>query len=427
MILVGNQRGGSKDLALHLLKDENERVEVHEIRGFASRSLLGAFQESYAISRATRCKQHLYSLSLSPPKDANISNASFEDAIGRAEERLGLAGQPRAIVFHEKRDDDGVLRRHAHAVWCRIDTAEMKARQLSFTHTKLQSLARELYLEHEWEMPRGFMQKGYCDPRNFTLAEWQQAKRRGKNPKHLKALLQDAWAISDDQRSFANGLLERGFILARGDRRGYVAVDHTGEAYSVSRWVGVKAKEVRAHLGNEAHLPSVEKAQRQIAELAISRLDQLRDQLLVRRKAKRVKRLDAAAKLVADHAEQMEVVEQLHIMSLKTLEEEHATRFRTGLFGLLDRLSGRRKRIAAENQREWERLRRAHQCEKVRLQIARDQSLAALNEAKRNHMNTDDTRLEIAADIDALGTLRSKTGAPRRARRRAIRSGPARK
>jgi hypothetical protein len=181
-------RGGSKDLALHLLKDENERVEVHEIRGFASRSLLGAFQESHTVSRGTQCKQHLYSLSLSPPKGADVTNAVFEDAIDRAERQLGLTGQPRAIVFHEKRGDDGVLRRHAHAIWCRIDTSEMKARQLSFTHTKLQSLARELYLENEWEMPRGLLQKGYCDPRNFTLAEWQQAKRRGKNPKHLKAL-----------------------------------------------------------------------------------------------------------------------------------------------------------------------------------------------------------------------------------------------
>ena len=39
MILVGNQRGGAKDLALHLLKQENEHVEVHEVRGFASQNL----------------------------------------------------------------------------------------------------------------------------------------------------------------------------------------------------------------------------------------------------------------------------------------------------------------------------------------------------------------------------------------------------
>ncbi|WP_347264263.1 hypothetical protein [Nitrobacter sp.] len=46
MILVGNQRGGAKDLALHLLKEENDHVEVHELHGFAARDLRGAFNEA---------------------------------------------------------------------------------------------------------------------------------------------------------------------------------------------------------------------------------------------------------------------------------------------------------------------------------------------------------------------------------------------
>ena len=101
MILHGNQRGGGKDLALHLMKDENERVQVHELRGFVSDDLMGAFKESHAISKATRCKQHLFSLSINPPKDADIDDETFIDAIERTEEKLGLIGQPRAIVFHE--------------------------------------------------------------------------------------------------------------------------------------------------------------------------------------------------------------------------------------------------------------------------------------------------------------------------------------
>jgi hypothetical protein len=60
MILVGNQRGGAKNLALHLLKEENEYVEVHEIRGFNSQNLASALKEADAISRATRCKQYLF-------------------------------------------------------------------------------------------------------------------------------------------------------------------------------------------------------------------------------------------------------------------------------------------------------------------------------------------------------------------------------
>lgn len=169
------------------MKSENENVRIHELRGFAGRDLHAAFRESYAISRGTRCKQHLFSLSLNPPKHAEVSDQDFEAAIDRAEDRLGLSGQPRAIVFHEKFGEDGELRRHAHAVWCRIRTDEMKAVQLSFSKTKLNELARDLYIEHDWQMPRGFVNSKERDPLNFTLEEWQQSKRAGKNPKEIKA------------------------------------------------------------------------------------------------------------------------------------------------------------------------------------------------------------------------------------------------
>ena len=71
MILVGNQRGGATDLARHLMKDENDRVKVHEVRRYIADDLHGAFRESYAMSRATKCKQHSFSLSLNPPQDAD--------------------------------------------------------------------------------------------------------------------------------------------------------------------------------------------------------------------------------------------------------------------------------------------------------------------------------------------------------------------
>ena len=97
MILVGNQRGGAKNLALHLLKEENEHVEVHEVRGFASRNLMAALNEAYAISAATRCKQ-FFSLSLSPPKDENVSTQTFEKAVEQAEEKLGLNDRNRPAL-----------------------------------------------------------------------------------------------------------------------------------------------------------------------------------------------------------------------------------------------------------------------------------------------------------------------------------------
>ena len=42
MILKGSQRGGARDLAVHLMKEENDHVEVHALRGYASDGLKDA-------------------------------------------------------------------------------------------------------------------------------------------------------------------------------------------------------------------------------------------------------------------------------------------------------------------------------------------------------------------------------------------------
>ncbi len=354
MILHGNQRGGGKDLALHLMKEENERVEVHELRGFASENLFGAFQESYAISSATQCKQHLYSLSLNPPLNAQTSVEDYEAAIQTVEERLGLQGQPRAIIFHEKRGGDGIIRRHAHAVWCRIDTDQMKAVPLPFTKRKLQDISRDLYVEHGWKMPRGFLNTHERDPRNFSLVEWQQAKRAVKDPKKLKVLFQERWAISDTKASFAHALEEQGYILARGDRRGFVAVDHKGEVYAISRWVGIKAKQVRTRLGEPDGLPSVQEAHAKAARMVTDRLEELR--LEQEREAARKLELFKHKYrwlLNAQKGEQGELRRQ-HIQQRKAKQASQEARIRKGLFGMLDRITGKRRRTLSQNRTETE-------------------------------------------------------------------------
>jgi hypothetical protein len=39
----------------------------------------------------------------------------------------------------------------------------------------------------------------------------------------------EAWRASDNAESLKAALAEKGFYLARGDRRGVVALDHEGE------------------------------------------------------------------------------------------------------------------------------------------------------------------------------------------------------
>jgi len=358
MILNGSQRGGSSNLAAHLLKEENEHVEVHEIRGFACDDLKGALNEAYALSRGTkRCKQFLFSLSLNPPREENVGVADFEAAIERIERKLGLTGQPRAIVFHEKEG-----RRHAHAVWSRINAEEMKAIPLSYSKLKMRDVSRELYREHGWKMPRGLANSQERNPKNFTFSEWQQAKRIGKKPTAIKTDFQDAWAISDSKAAFIHALEERGYKIARGDRRGFVALDIHGEVYSIPRQANVKTRAVRERLGDEKELPSVDEVKAQFAKEMIPafwRMKELQGReyqsyktLVESRRERLVKRQQRERKALSDKQTQRQAVE------IKTRQ----ARFRSGLKGFWDRLSGQHKRIQKRNELEaYEALMRERQ------------------------------------------------------------------
>lgn len=256
MILKGSQRGGAIQLARHLMNErDNDHISMHQMRGFVADNLVGAFKEIEAISRGTRCRQYLFSLSLNPPELENAPPEAFEVAIEDIEKKLGLVDQPRAVIFHEKSG-----RRHAHCVWSRIDTNSMRGINLPHFKMKLQDIARDLFITHQWDLPAGFKDKKSRDPLNYGSVESEQAKRVKRDPKRIKEILRRCWEQSDSKEGFAAALAEQGYILAKADRRGFVAVDGNGEVYSVSRWVGVKTKDVCARLGMADSLPRVDEA-----------------------------------------------------------------------------------------------------------------------------------------------------------------------
>jgi len=221
MILEGNARGHGAELAYHLLNErDNDHVRLHNLEGFVSDDLRGAFLESEAISLGTQCQKYLFSLSLNPPTEAQVPIEAFEEVIARIEIKLGLKGQPRAVVFHEK-----LGRSHAHVVWSRIDVATMKAIQLPHFKRKLMAISRELYLEHGWDLPAGFLDHEARDPNRYSREEAGQAKRTKSDSAALKAMFRACWERSDSRAGFAAALLDQGYVLARGSRRGFVAVD----------------------------------------------------------------------------------------------------------------------------------------------------------------------------------------------------------
>jgi hypothetical protein len=348
MILKASQRGGGQDLAVHLMKmEDNEHVSLHELRGFASDNLKDAFRETEAISKGTKCRQYLFSLSLSPPEDARVPVEVFHETIDRIEERLGLQGQPRAVVFHEKEG-----RRHAHCVWSRIDAETMTARQMSFFKTKLMAVSRDLYLEHGWKMPRGLENSGERNPTNFSLAEWQQAKRQGVDPRWIKSTLQDCWSRSDSRAAFVQALQERGFSLAKGDKRGLVVLDHGGEVHSLPRVLDIKTKDVRARLGDGDDLPSVEASKKAIGERmtpAIRRhVQESREQFQKRANVLGQKK----AEMTQAHRDARAELDKKQKLDWDAQNRERAARLPKGLRGLWHRITGKYQDVRTANEAE---------------------------------------------------------------------------
>ncbi|WP_441232120.1 relaxase/mobilization nuclease domain-containing protein [Tardiphaga sp. 215_C5_N2_1] len=348
MILKASQRGGPRQLAAHLLNlADNDHVTVQELRGFIADDLHGAMTETLAISKGTRCQQPVFSLSLNPPKDAEASIDDLIAAADRAEAAVGLEGQPRAIVIHEKNG-----RRHAHAVWSRIDAAEMKAVNLPFFKTRLNDLAKELYLEHGWELPDGLKENGWQNPLNFTLAEFQQAKRLGLDPREIKQVFQSAWRQSDGLPAFKNALESHGYFLAQGDRRGFVALDVHGEVYSVARFVGVKTKELGQRLGSPSTLASVDATRQRIQALGG---DRARQTIAAQRDANRAKVTpyrEQLRMLVKHHRKERSILDDRQAVRRIAETKARADKFRRGLGAVMDVLTGRLFATKKENERE---------------------------------------------------------------------------
>jgi hypothetical protein len=348
MILVGSQRGGGRQLAAHLMNDrDNDHVALEELRGFVADDLRGALDETRAVSKGTRCRQYVFSLSINPPKNVNAGLEVMLDAADRAEQALGLKDQPRGIIVHEKEG-----RRHIHAFWSRIDADEMKAINLPYFKTRLRELSRELFLEHGWELPEGHRTNGWKNPLNFTLAEWQQAKRVDLDPREIKQVFRAAWEASDNLASFKNALHDHGYYLAQGDRRGFVALDVHGEVYAVARWAGLKTKEVQAKLGSHEALPGVDAVRDQMRKELSARL---REHIQADRKQKEAEleplRRAQRAMIAAQRSERMRLEKGLREREQREVKQR-AARFKRGLGAVMDFLTGKARELRRANERE---------------------------------------------------------------------------
>ena len=128
MIIKGKSRAGPSQLARHLGRaDTNERIEILQLDSAGTTA--DAFRDWQTYTLATKGTLGLYHANIDPDAKYEMSRDQWLRAVEVLEEELGLQGQPRAIVMHEKNG-----REHIHVVWSRTDMGTMKLRSDSMNY-----------------------------------------------------------------------------------------------------------------------------------------------------------------------------------------------------------------------------------------------------------------------------------------------------
>ncbi|WP_161958832.1 relaxase/mobilization nuclease domain-containing protein [Ferruginivarius sediminum] len=220
-----------QELATHRLNaHENECIEVAGVR-----DLHGAFPEWATVAKAvTRCRKYLYSLSVKPdPAQEPLTRAQYADYIARVEDRLGLTGQPRAVVIHVKHG-----RAHCHVIWSRNVVRQRKAVYLAFDREALMTVTREFARDHGLCLPTGYERAPGDPPESAQLSLYEkvQQDRTGLSKEERIDEITAAWQYSDSPKTFVQALAALGYILATG-KRPYVLVDRDGEMNALPKLI----------------------------------------------------------------------------------------------------------------------------------------------------------------------------------------------
>jgi hypothetical protein len=247
MIAKGNLHANGGKLATYLTTGKDgERAELVELRGFVAGNIHDAFVDVEIQAEATQCQKPFFHAYVRLPADEQLTKEQWEITADRIEGRLGFTGQPRAVAFHYKADGET----HMHVAWSRIDLETMKAIDPGLYKNKLKEISRQL--EREFGLT---VVQNERDPEQKTKAagrnEFEQSRRLDTDLTAIRETIRDCWDRSDNGHAFEAALEEKGLILARGDRRDLVIIDHEGGIHSLSKRItGATAAQTRIRMAD---------------------------------------------------------------------------------------------------------------------------------------------------------------------------------
>jgi hypothetical protein len=262
----------------------------------------------------------------------------------------------------------------------------------------------------------------------MTLSEKAQTEETGLAPGQRRAEITEAFRRSDSAEAFRAALKEKGYVLARGDKRGFVVVDRFGKVHSLARQIdGVRTRELNAKLAQlrPEQVPSADQAMQAVRQQRAD-ADTLIDARVTRSMSDLSGKLDsrqAARRQKLDIRKQaMDTEHGGERMSLHAAHKSESgkpfARAAGAIFGLFDRVPGLRSVIAplrrnpkinpSERHRiEREALERRHQRERFML----DRCYRALDRVDARERRSLETT--IRRKIKAAENLRFDAGQAR--------------
>jgi hypothetical protein len=257
MIINGGAAGNTGWWGKHLTSKDNDRAEVMEITGLLSEDVPTALREMEAIASQSRSGGNfMYQANINPREGEILTPEQWAEAIDTLEKNMGLEGHQRVVVEHEKEG-----RIHRHVMWNRVDVDTLRVADIGgnyYTH----ELEGRFDLAHTPSLHGEQRPEGRPE-RAPDLSEVRAEERSGIDRRELRAEITDLWRSTDSGKAFAAALEERGYVLAQGDRRDFVIVDHAGDAHSLARRIdGAKAADVRERMADidRESLPTVAEA-----------------------------------------------------------------------------------------------------------------------------------------------------------------------
>lgn len=277
----------------------------------------------------------LFSVSCNPASGESMSRADFDRVRKKFEQEYqGLESQPVLIIEHHKKG-----RVHQHWLYAlvtedgkTINTWNNYARDekiariaeydlgQSFTLGKFnRSVMAHLKQAGREDVIAWMQQHGAHEKKRplatKTFKEHQQEQRTKITIEQVKQDLKAAYETTDSGKAFEAAIAEKGYLLARGDKRDFVVVDSAGGVHSPRRRLGVKVKDLRSRWADlkPEQMPTVsevqnrQKPRKETPETKLFLLQQEREQ--VRQEMAFLQQQIQEQRIQKQHAEQTRFTE----------------------------------------------------------------------------------------------------------------------